>query len=102
MVSGYNRNATIRDSDFSYIGGNAIAAWGYTNETASDPGRPGVAIENHPAAGVDGTDGNHPRYGNFDIILAILTSLWIIPTPCSSAAYPPPRSHHSAHHSHAP
>ena len=61
MVSGYNRNATIRDSDFSYIGGNAIAAWGYTNETASDPGRPGVAIENHPAAGVDGTDGNHPQ-----------------------------------------
>ena len=27
MVSGYNRNATISDSDFSYIGGNAIAAW---------------------------------------------------------------------------
>ena len=62
MVSGYNRNATIQGSDFSYIGGNAIAAWGYTNETASDPGRPGVVIENHPAAGVDGTDGNHPRY----------------------------------------
>ena len=22
------------------FGGNAVAAWGYTNETASDPGRP--------------------------------------------------------------
>jgi hypothetical protein len=53
MVSGYNRNATIQHSDFSYIGGNAIAAWGYTNETSGD---------NHPQAGVDGTDGNHPRY----------------------------------------
>ena len=62
MVSGYNRNATVTGSDFSYIGGNAIAAWGYTNETRSDPGRPGVVIENYPEAGVDGTDGNHPRY----------------------------------------
>lgn len=53
MVSGFNRNATIRNSDFAYIGGNAIAAWGYTNETSGD---------NHPQAGVDGTDGEHPRY----------------------------------------
>jgi len=53
MVSGYNRNATIQNSDFSYVGGNAVAAWGYTNETSGD---------NHPKAGVDGTDGNHPRY----------------------------------------
>mmetsp|Transcript_30791 Transcript_30791/g.60069 ORF Transcript_30791/g.60069 Transcript_30791/m.60069 type:complete len:473 (+) Transcript_30791:942-2360(+) len=53
MVSGYNRFATVQNSDFSYIGGNAMAAWGFTNETS------GV---NHPQAGVDGTDGNHPRY----------------------------------------
>ena len=32
----------------------------YTNETAYDPGRPGVALENWPEAGVDGTDGEHP------------------------------------------
>ena len=62
MVSGYNRNATIQGSDFSYIGGNAIAAWGYTNETATDPGRPGVALTGYPAAGVDGTDGEHPLF----------------------------------------
>ena len=31
-------------------------------KTATDPGRPGVAIENHPTAGVDGTDGNHPLF----------------------------------------
>ena len=60
MVSGYNRGATIVDSDFSFVGGNAVAAWGYTNETATDPGRPGVVNENWPAAGVDGTDGEHP------------------------------------------
>jgi len=62
MISGYNRNATILDSDFAFIGGNAIASWGYTNETEFDPGRPGVRLENYPAAGVDGTDGEHPRY----------------------------------------
>lgn len=62
IVSGYNRNATVDESDFSYIGGTAIVAWGYTNETDTDPGRPGVRLENSPMAGVDGTDGEHPRY----------------------------------------
>lgn len=62
MVSGYNRNATISNSDFSFIGGNAVANWGYTNETATDPGRPGIQLANWPQAGVDGTDGEHPRF----------------------------------------
>ena len=62
MVSGYNRHATVADSDFAFIGGNAVAAWGYTNETAADPGRPGVRLANYPQAGVDGTDGEHPRH----------------------------------------
>lgn len=60
MVSGYNRDATIQNSDFSYLGGNAVAAWGYTNETRTDRGRPGIILANAPAAGVDGTDGEHP------------------------------------------
>ena len=62
MLSGYNRNATVSGSDFEYVGGNAVAAWGFTNETDTDPARPGVAIANAPHAGVDGTDGEHPRY----------------------------------------
>lgn len=62
MVSGYNRNATVQNSDFAYIGGNAIAAWGFTNETTTDRARPGITLENAPKAGVDGTDGEHPRY----------------------------------------
>lgn len=62
MISGYNRHATVKDSDFAFIGGNAIASWGYTNETRTDPGRPGVINTGYPAAGVDGTDGEHPRY----------------------------------------
>jgi hypothetical protein len=62
MVSGYNRNATVTGSDFSFIGGNAVAAWGYTNETETDRGRPNVHNENWPEAGVDGTDGEHPLF----------------------------------------
>ena len=50
-----------RQSSRRFIGGNAIASWGFTNETDTDPGRPGVAIANAPDAGVDGTDGEHPR-----------------------------------------
>ena len=35
LLSKYNRNATIQDSDFSFIGGNAIASWGYTKDRKS-------------------------------------------------------------------
>ena len=35
----------------------SVHSWGFTNETSTDPGRPGVAIENAPMAGVDGTCG---------------------------------------------
>jgi hypothetical protein len=62
MVSGFNRNATVTGSDFEYIGGNAVAAWGYTNET-ENTGFPYYRPNtNYPKGGVDGTDGNHPRY----------------------------------------
>jgi hypothetical protein len=62
MISGYNRNATVQDSDFAYIGGNAIVAWGYTNETENTGFPYYTPNTNYPEAGVDGTDGNHPRF----------------------------------------
>jgi len=62
MISGYNRNATVEDCDFSYIGGNAIVSWGYTNETETTGFPYYTPNTNYPEAGVDGTDGNHPRY----------------------------------------
>jgi len=62
MVSGFNRHATVTGSDFEFIGGNAVAAWGYTNET-ENTGFPYYRPNtNYPQGGVDGTDGNHPRY----------------------------------------
>jgi len=45
MVSGYNRNATVQDSEFSWLGHSAVAGWGYTNEN-------------------DGTDGLQPHFTN--------------------------------------
>merc|ERR1712232_1523237 len=62
MISGYNRNATVQDSDFSFIGGNAIVSWGYTNETENSGFPYYTPNTNYPEGGVDGTDGNHPRY----------------------------------------
>merc|ERR1711998_235747 len=61
-ISGYNRHTSVQDCDFSYIGGNAILSWGYTNETENSGFPYYRPQQNFPHAGVDGTDGNHPRY----------------------------------------
>ena len=57
IVSGYNRNATIRNSEFVWIGDTAIVEWG---RTTGDP----TGVD-----GPDGTNGDQPRYtqivGNF-------------------------------------
>ncbi len=44
MLSGYNRHTKVRGSDFEFIGGNAIASWGFTNETSTDRARPGLLL----------------------------------------------------------
>jgi len=62
MISGYNRNTTVQDNDFAFIGGNGIISWGYTNETETSGFPYYTPRENFPHAGIDGTDGNHPRY----------------------------------------
>ena len=43
FVSGYTRDVTITDNEFSWIGCNPMASWGYTDED-------------------DGTDGQQPRW----------------------------------------
>lgn len=48
----YNRGAVINASHFAYLGGSAVAAWGYTAST--DPTVP-------VGTGIDGTAGNFPR-----------------------------------------
>jgi hypothetical protein len=50
MLSAYNQNATISQSEFVWMGGSAIAAWGYTDE-----------ITDGGIHGVDGTTGDFPR-----------------------------------------
>lgn len=51
MLSKYHRYASITSSDFEWLGGSAVALWGWTDEI-SDGG----------VHGIDGTDGNYPRY----------------------------------------
>jgi hypothetical protein len=51
MISAYNQRTTVSHSEFAWMGGSAIAAWGWTDEI-SDGG----------IHGVDGTAGTFPRY----------------------------------------
>ena len=52
FLSGYNRNTTIENSDFSWIGDSAMAGWGYT-----------AGLEEQlPGGGPDGREGNQPRF----------------------------------------
>ena len=40
-----------------------VQTWkGDPQSAETDPARPGITLEGFPAAGVDGTDGEHPRY----------------------------------------
>lgn len=51
MLSKYNQHARITHNEFAWMGGSAVAAWGWTDEI-SDGG----------VHGVDGTKGDFPRY----------------------------------------
>jgi hypothetical protein len=53
MAYRYNRNASVIDSHFAYLGGTAMAGWGYTSSTDA---------EIPPGTGIDGTAGNFPRW----------------------------------------
>ena len=58
FLSGHTRNVTISNSSFSYIGDNAMAAWGYTDDLPSSP-----AADKLPAGtGIDGRAGRQPRH----------------------------------------
>lgn len=43
VISGYNRNATILNNEFAWIGDSPMVAWGYSE-------------------GIDGTNGDQPRF----------------------------------------
>jgi hypothetical protein len=51
MLSRFNRHATVSESEFAWIGGTAIAAWGWTDE-----------LSNNGTRGYDATAGEFPRH----------------------------------------
>ena len=51
-LSGYNRGASVLDTELTMIGDSPIVLWGYTQST--DPMMP-------PGTGIDGSAGNQPR-----------------------------------------
>ena len=58
FLSGHTRNVTISNSSFSYIGDNAMAAWGYTDDLKTSP----ASNQLPEGTGIDGRDGRQPRY----------------------------------------
>ena len=57
MISGFARNATVRGSEFAWLGENAIVSWGKTRDFPGHPKRPAPI----PAGqGPDATGGTHP------------------------------------------
>jgi len=57
MFSAYNRNTTIYNNEFAWIGDNVMAAWGNTD-------------------GIDGTNGDQPRYTNVSFNIAREMGIW--------------------------
>lgn len=56
FISGYNRNLTIHNSTFEWIGGSAMAAWGDTSYTLNANGTRTIPWPRGP----DARDGNFP------------------------------------------
>ena len=54
QLSGYNRAASVTDSEFAYLGGSAMTGWGFTSSLEHDPQIPA-------GVGIDGTNGNQPH-----------------------------------------
>ena len=57
MISGYNRNTSVIDSEFHLVGENGIVSWGYTADFP-DAKR---AVPIPFGQGGDASDGNHPK-----------------------------------------
>jgi hypothetical protein len=56
MLSKYNKHATIKSNHFAWLGGSAIALWGFTDEITAN----GIH-------GIDGTNGDYPRWTTIEL-----------------------------------
>ena len=64
LISGYNRNVSVRNNEFRWIGENPIISWGYTSDfDHANVSRP-VPIPK--GQGPSATDGNHPQGTQID------------------------------------
>jgi hypothetical protein len=65
MLSGYHRNATLRNNHIAWTGGTAFAGWGRTDEMSDD----GIH-------GYDATGGDFPRYTLLEGNVMRETGIW--------------------------
>ena len=57
LISGYNRNSTLRHNEFRWMGENGVVSWGYTSDFEGMKRK----IPIPKGQGPDATDGNHPQ-----------------------------------------
>jgi hypothetical protein len=62
FLGGYNRNATVQDSDFEWIGDSAMCAWGDTSANLNENGS--RTVPGGYKVGPDGRGGEQPRGTN--------------------------------------
>ena len=65
LILGFNRYATVQNSEFAWIGDTAIASWGFT-----------TGVSGLHGVGWDGTDGNHPRHNQILGNIAREIGIW--------------------------
>ena len=70
MLSRYHRDAAVRCCDFKWLGGSAVALWGWTDEMADG----GVH-------GVDGTGGDFPLGTTVERCLFREIGIWEVTVP---------------------
>ena len=61
FIGGYNRNASVLDSEFVWVGDTAIALWGKTEMLPEHEGAGGGGWQ-PDGTGINGTSGNQPRF----------------------------------------
>eukprot|EP00937_MAST-01D_sp_MAST-1D-sp2_P000871 g871.t1 len=75
MVTGFNRNVTVQNSTFAFVGENAVALWGDTRggSYVTDPAQAAALPRGF---GPDGTGGEQPRYTRVVGNLAHHVGVW--------------------------
>lgn len=72
FLNGYNRNASIRNNEFGWVGASAIASWGYTGTCLNE----NCSLTVPYGVGPDAREYNLPRYTSIEGNLVYELGIW--------------------------